>query len=368
MADTEARVVANLVEQVEALKKENYLLSTKNCPVCVTGCSGYIASLLTKMLCEAGYKVRGTVRSTGDPVKVAHLQGLCPTNPVELFEADLLGQGSFNDAVAGCSVVFHTASPFQTNVEDGQRDLVDPAVKGTLNVLASCKAAGTVERVVLTSSIAAVKDSSNEKYGESRPMGYVWTHENFNETSTVETNAYSYSKVTAEKAAWDFLKGTGISMCTINPAFVLGPVLSGRTDATSVKTVKGMLDGSMKKANSLRGAACFGSCDIRDVCKAHIRAMEVYEANGRYLVTTRHSNPFLELANMLATKYTLQFPDIPTEANGEVPAENMRHKMCVDKTEKDLGFQLSFSAQTLHDMAESMIEHGVVTPVNPASS
>ena len=54
------------------------------------------------------------------------------------------------------------ASPFQTAVEDGQRDLVDPAVKGTLNVLAACKAAGTVERVVLTSSIAAVKDSSNE--------------------------------------------------------------------------------------------------------------------------------------------------------------------------------------------------------------
>ena len=38
-----------------------------------------------------------------------------------------------------------------------------------------------------------------QKYGESRPMGYVWSHENFNETSTVTTNAYSYSKVTAEK-------------------------------------------------------------------------------------------------------------------------------------------------------------------------
>jgi nucleoside-diphosphate-sugar epimerase len=151
-------------------------------------------------------------------------------------------------------------------------------------------------------------------------------------------------------------------MCTINPAFVLGPVLSKRVDATSVKTIKGMLDGSMKKANSLAGQACFGSCDIRDVCKAHIRAMECFEANGRYLVTTCHSNPFLELANMLAKKYLPQFPDIPTEANGEVPPEEMRHRMDVAKTEDDLGFKLSFSEQTLYDMAESMIEHGLVTP------
>jgi nucleoside-diphosphate-sugar epimerase len=190
---------------MQALKKENYMLALKSMPILVTGCSGYIASLLTKMLCEAGYNVRGTVRSKADATKVAHLESLCPENPVQLFEADLMVRGSFSAAVEGCSVVFHTASPFQTNVEDGQRDLVDPAVQGTLNVLASCKAAGTVERVVLTSSIAAVKDSSNEKYGETRPMGYVWSHVDFNDTSTLETNAYSYSKV-----------GRGIYLCVLH--------------------------------------------------------------------------------------------------------------------------------------------------------
>ena len=43
-------------------------------------------------------------------------------------------------------------------VEDGQRDLVDPAVKGTKNVLgAVAKSLDTVKRVVLTSSFAGVQ-------------------------------------------------------------------------------------------------------------------------------------------------------------------------------------------------------------------
>ena len=52
-----------------------------------------------------------------------------------LVEAELQTPGAFDDAVAGCTTVFHTASPYVVDVEDPQRDLVDPAVQGTLNVL-----------------------------------------------------------------------------------------------------------------------------------------------------------------------------------------------------------------------------------------
>jgi nucleoside-diphosphate-sugar epimerase len=212
--------------------------------------------------------------------------------------------------------------------------------------------------VVLTSSIAAVKDSSNEKYGVNREIGYVWSERDFNETSTVETNAYSFSKVTAEKAAWSLVEGTKIKLVTINPAFVLGPVLSARTDATSVKTILGLVTGGFK--DGVPGAFCFGSCDVRDVCLAHIGAAEVESASGRYLVTTAHSNPMLKLAEMVGIKYKDEFPLIPTTANGDVPEPNMRHKMDASKTEKDLGFKLSFGPQTLHDMVESFKTFGLV--------
>lgn len=42
-----------------------------------------------------------------------------------------------------------------------QEELIEPAVKGTLNVLRSCKKVPSVKRVVLTSSMAAVMFNSN---------------------------------------------------------------------------------------------------------------------------------------------------------------------------------------------------------------
>ena len=57
-------------------------------------------------------------------------------------------------------VVFHTASPFQLQVNDPQKDLVEPALKGTLNVLESAKKAG-ITKVIVTSSIAAVVGDSD---------------------------------------------------------------------------------------------------------------------------------------------------------------------------------------------------------------
>ena len=59
--------------------------------VLVTGASGYIATHVIKQLQEAGYKVRGTVRSLSDEAKVKHLNDLCPEAAfkLELVEADL---------------------------------------------------------------------------------------------------------------------------------------------------------------------------------------------------------------------------------------------------------------------------------------
>lgn len=48
-------------------------------------------------------------------------------------------------------------SPFIIEVEDTQRELIDPAVQGTRNVLAAAaKAKTSVKRFVLTSSVAGV--------------------------------------------------------------------------------------------------------------------------------------------------------------------------------------------------------------------
>ncbi|KAI3467915.1 hypothetical protein Pfo_024578 [Paulownia fortunei] len=89
--------------------------------------------------------------------KVVHLKALEGAEErLHLFQANLLEDGSFDSAVDGCEGVFHTASPVLFSVTDPQAELIEPAVKGTLNVLRSCSKAPSVRRVVVTSSIASV--------------------------------------------------------------------------------------------------------------------------------------------------------------------------------------------------------------------
>ncbi|ONK74689.1 uncharacterized protein A4U43_C03F9130 [Asparagus officinalis] len=62
-------------------------------------------------------------------------------------------EGSFDDAVMACEGVFHVASPvIFIPRSDPKAELIDPAVKGTLNVLRSCKNNPMLKKVVLTSS------------------------------------------------------------------------------------------------------------------------------------------------------------------------------------------------------------------------
>nr|KJB60134.1 hypothetical protein B456_009G291200 [Gossypium raimondii] len=119
--------------------------------VCVTGAGGYLGSWVVKHLLSNNYTVHGTVRQPGD-AKYAHLNQLerAPHN-LQLFKANVLDYGSLCSAIAGCTGVFHVASPVPSTIEE----VIEPAVKGTLNVLKAC-VESNVKRVVVVSSGSAV--------------------------------------------------------------------------------------------------------------------------------------------------------------------------------------------------------------------
>jgi nucleoside-diphosphate-sugar epimerase len=262
--------------------------------VAVTGASGYIGSWCVKDLVESGYQVRGTVRSLSKTEKVQHLKDM--EAQVDLFEADLMVDGSFDACFTGCSTVLHVASPFTLGSDDPQKEIIDPAVKGTLNVLESCKRVG-VKRVVLTSSCAAIVESDTaidpEKY-----KGRVWTEKYWNTTATLENAPYFLSKVLAEKAAWEFCEKNGIILTSICPNFVMGPPLSTRGDSTSVNMIKQLLDGAFIEEGLPNFS--WGLVHVRTVSEAHVLALDNKGAeNERILVGGRQSRTCMDLINWL---------------------------------------------------------------------
>ena len=90
-----------------------------------SGASGFIATQLVKQLLEKGYTVRGTVRSTKDEAKTQVLHALAAALPgnLELHEADLLQEDTFDSVIKGAAYVFHSASPFFSTAEDPQQDV-----------------------------------------------------------------------------------------------------------------------------------------------------------------------------------------------------------------------------------------------------
>lgn len=241
-------------------------------PVLVTGASGFIASHIIRELLSRGYRVRGSVRSLAKEKDFAHLRALPGAERLELFEADLLTDGAFDEAARGCHYVMHTASPYMLEATDPQRDLVEPAVKGTRSVLVSCKKAATVQRVVLTSSMASITDE---------PEGnHVLTEEDWNTKSTLERNPYYLSKTLAEKEGWKFVaeESTKFDLVVINPFLVIGPSYSPGIN-TSNQLFIDLLQGTYPGIMNLT----WGFVDVRDVALAHVMAMETPAAKGRYL-------------------------------------------------------------------------------------
>lgn len=267
----------------------------------VTGASGFIASHVVQQLLENGDRVHATVRSTKNKKKIKHLLDMQERWPgkLTLFEADLLVAGSFEPPMKGCSVVYHIASPFfiENKIRDGQKEVVEPALKGTQHVLDAVQKCETVKLVVLTSSVAAIfGDNADVLEMKNKTL----SSEYFNTTSSVNHNAYPYSKVTAEKEAWKLYEAqpnpSRWKLVTINPGLVLGPSLSPTSESGSLSLLDQLLRGEL-----FFGVPdmWFAIVDVREVATAHIRAAQILDSHGRYILADSKTHGFGELARIL---------------------------------------------------------------------
>lgn len=340
-------------------------------PVLVTGATGYVAGWLVNKLLGAGHTVHAAVRDPGNAAKRAHLDAMADDAPghIRYFQADLLTPGAYDTAMQDCELVFHTASPFTTSVKDPQTELVDPALRGTRNVLESANRTESVKRVVITSSCAAIYGDNVDV--QDAPNGTL-TENQWNTTSSLEHNPYPYSKTVAERAAWDMAdEQSRWQLVVVNPSLVIGPGTAPNATSESFDIMKALAGGTMRAGAPLVG---MGTIDVRDLAVAHYHAGFTPEAEGRYIVSATDTT-LLEMSQELADKYgryPLPKRQIPTwlawlagPLTGYPRAfisRNFGYRFHCDnsKAKRELGLEYRSLKTSLEDFLQHMIDSGQI--------
>lgn len=342
--------------------------------VLVTGASGYLASWIVRQLLEQGIEVYATVRCLLKKEKVAHLIQLQEQYPgkLKLFEADLLQEGAFDNAMRGCDIVIHTASPyFLDKPKNIEKELIQPAVGGTKNILQSVERNPTVKRVVLTSSVVALyRDAKSiSQSGEC-----LVCETSVNNNTDKSYNPYAYSKTEAEKAAWDTNKKQNQwELITIHPGAIFGPSLSTRVDATSIQMIIQFLNGSFKTGVP---QLTLGVVDVRDAAAVHVKAAISEFAKGKYIAVSK-SMSLLDIANVLRVenfglKNLLPKSEVPKYLiwliapfigmQRQYVANNVNYSVTFDnsRSQSELGIKYRASEDTFKDHISQLVTQGLI--------
>ncbi|KAK5994940.1 Ketoreductase CTB6 [Cladobotryum mycophilum] len=338
--------------------------------VLITGVTGHLGFPILTQALDAGYHVRAAVRSE------AKAQSLLEAAPLKARQTgsrltfaivpDLTAPGAYDEAVNHVQYIIHVASPIPSpdlTVDQFQTGLIDPAVKGTLEILESARKASSIRRVVITSSIAAILPFKNLVGGGDT----VYTAEDRISTpdiagvlNTFQAYAASKAKAFNEAEAWVSRERPTFDVIHVHPSFVMG--------RDELQTSRQRLRSNGTNQYIVRAAVGEVSVDavpgttvhVDDVARVHVGALSSrIIGNTSYIVTSNppglfHGNDYGEVGAVVA-KY---FPDAlatgALSATGKQPHTVLR--IDATKTEKDLGFtHLAFEDQ-IKDVISQYLE------------
>lgn len=250
--------------------------------VAVTGSAGFIGSWVVRLLLDEGYRVRACVRDVADPVKTTFLKEMPGyiSGRLTLHSADLDEEGCFDEIFKGCHGVCHVSHVSDYNDQEYVQRVCDHTI-GSINQ------SGTVTRVIVTSSIAAVISEVDMQEFVRRPVLYEDRYpDELNPKRTPEKGqGYSMGKVIAERAFAEAadLHG-GWDAITVCPGDNVGPIQSAHQKEKGPwqHNIEMMLQGECTQTQAYRP---WMTVDVRDDAECHIRLLESVDVfNGERFI------------------------------------------------------------------------------------
>ncbi|KZV40936.1 cinnamoyl-CoA reductase [Dorcoceras hygrometricum] len=257
--------------------------------VCVMDAAGQLGSTLVNRLLQRGYTVHAAVHGHGDEW---YEEGKWSKygEKLRVYRSDPLDYGSIMQALRGCCALFYSFEP-PSDYPTYDEYMGELEVRAAHNVLEACAQTHTIDKVVFTSSAAAViwRDSQQHHGVEEddvRVDERNWSDINFCKKFKLWHGVW---KTVAEKTAWALAKDRGVNMVSINGGLLMRPDLS-------------IKDPYLLGAAEMFKNGVFVTVDLQFLVDAHVCVFEDPCSYGRYLCFNRiinSSKDIVKLATML---------------------------------------------------------------------
>lgn len=191
--------------------------------------AGWLAEAMVARKSDAVIVVVVVVAAKASHLEKSHAEHVKSGDLTFECVPDIQREGALDTVMADVEFCCHVASPYFTTSENPLQDLIEPAVNGTRNVMASALKSTTLKRLTIMSSFASVVDLAKNP----RP-GYVYNSNDWDPLTVEEGKkdgylAYHVGKTEAEKVAWEMQKKADpparFDIATFCPPMIYGPPL-----------------------------------------------------------------------------------------------------------------------------------------------
>ncbi|RDW77829.1 hypothetical protein BP6252_05882 [Coleophoma cylindrospora] len=350
------------------------ITSPSDSTVLITGANGFLATWTVGKLLDHGYNVRAAVRSEAKGEHLLKLYTAFGDRLSLYIVGDMDKPGVWDNAVKDTQGVIHTAARVNLNATN-PKDIIDPAVGGTLGILQSIvKYGSSTKRFVYASSCAAITDPHFDTEITSSEVD--WNNTSISEVETRGADAsglakYQASKTLAEKALWEFLEtnDTMFDATAINPPWIFGPPKQPVANPESLNDSNAFLYKAVVNADFAgmepSSMPAHGWVGVSDVAEALVRSLSVPEAGGERIIVSAGSpwywNEWIYAAHALCppAEFVMSHPGLP-KLSEKTKSDRKRLGIRFDnaKQERILGIKFMTMQELARDILDDYTSRG----------